>query len=356
MAELIEVPAGLNGVAVTATKVGDVLGDEGFYHYRGRSATDLARTSSFEDVAALVLDEAGGPAADPAARALPAEVAAAFNGGRAPDLRSAISLLGAAIGTRPAIDLSPAERRADAVALISALPTLVASVHHRQVIEPRPELGHAADYLRMVTGVEAAPEVARALETYLILAIDHGFNSSTFTARVVASTGADVGACVAAGFCALTGPRHGAVQTRILDMFDAVAARLAQGDDAETWMKGELAAGRRLLGFGHAVYRTTDPRSVLLAEVLAAADPARHAIVAAVEEAGVKVLAGRRLRPNVDLYSSMLLDACGLPRPLFTATFAVSRVVGWCAHILEQAAEPKVIRPAAYYIGPPPRH
>ncbi len=343
--ELIEVPVGLAGVAVTATTVGDVLGDEGFFHYRGRPVPDLARTSTFEEVAALVLDASGASALGD--RSLPPALGPLVG---PLGLRSGLSALGEVLGLRPLVDISRDERRADAVRLISAMPTLVASIHHGRLLEPRPGLGHVAGYLEMLTGVEAPPEVVRALETYLILTIDHGFNSSTFAARVIASTGADLAGCVVGGFAALSGPRHGAVQTRVLDMFDAIGTP----DAAEAWMRSEIASGHRLMGFGHSVYRAPDPRGAVLAEVLEAIDPERHALVSEVERAGLRLLAGRRLVANVDLWSSVLLEACGVPRTLFTATFAMSRIVGWCAHALEQCAEPKVIRPSAYYVGPMP--
>jgi citrate synthase len=342
--ELIEVPPGLAGVAVTSTTVGDVLGDEGIYHYRGRSAAALATSVSFEQAAAIVLDASGEPAVGDAT--LPTTLADLV--GRV-DLRGGLSALGAAIDTRPLVDESPDDRRATAVRLISTLPSLIASVHHGHLHTPRPDLGHVANYRWMLTGSDDEG-LARALETYCTLAIDHGFNSSTFAARVVASTGADLGACVLAAYGALTGPRHGAVHSTVLDMFDEIATP----DRAEEWMRTAMASRRRIPGFGHSVYRTIDPRVTVLREVTAAIAPDRYEFVLAVEQAAASVLAGRKLAANVDLYSPVLLDACAIPRNLFTATFAVARVVGWCAHILEQATEGKIIRPNAYYIGPPP--
>jgi citrate synthase len=324
--------------------VGDVLGDEGIYHYRGRSAAALATSESFERAAAIVLDASGEPAIGDAT--LPSALADLV--GRV-DLRGGLSALGAAIDTRPLVDESADDRRATAVRMISTLPTLIASVHHGQPCTPRPDLGHVANYRWMLTG-DDDPVLARALETYCTLAIDHGFNASTFAARVVASTGADLGACVLAAYGALTGPRHGAVHSQVLDMFDEIATP----DRAEEWMRAALASRRMIPGFGHSVYRTIDPRVTVLREVVAAIAPDRQEFVVAIEEAAGRVLAGRHLAANVDLYSPVLLDACAIPRNLFTATFATARVVGWCAHILEQATEPKIIRPAAYYIGPPP--
>ncbi len=346
MSELIEVPPGLAGVAVASTSVGDVEGEAGFYHYRGHNAVDLARTSTFEEVAALVLDDSGDPAI--ADVAVPAAVASLLP---QLDLRSALSVVAQHLSSGPLVDLTPDQRRADAVVLISLFPTLVASCHRRQLCTPTPGLGHAAGYLEMLTGTVPSPEAARALEVYLTLTIDHGFNVSTFATRVIASTGADLGACLLGGLAALLGPRHGGAPRQIADMFDGIAA----AGDARAWMKSHLAAGGRLPGFGHSVYRAPDPRGVLLAEVAEGLVPERFALAQEIEQAGHEILAGRRLVTNVDFYASVVLDAVGIPRSLFAQTFAVARVVGWCAHILEQAADRKIIRPAAYYVGPPPQ-
>lgn len=345
MAELIEVPPGLAGVAVTATSIGDVLGDDGLYHYRGRSAPDLARASDFESVAALVLDGSGNSLHGD--RSLPSTVASLVAD---VDLRTGLSALGAATSSGPLIELEPGERRADAVRLIAAMPTLIASLYHRRPVDPDPGLSPVADYLRMLTGSPPPDVVAAALEAYFVLTIDHGFNNSTFATRVVASTGADLAACVVAGYASLSGPRHGAAIERILDMFDAIGVP----DAAEDWMRNEIAARRRLLGFGHSVYRRPDPRLAVLREHGQRLAPERYALAAAVEDAGSRVLAGRHLAPNVDLLAVVVLEACGIPRGWFAATFAAARIVGWCAHAIEQASETKIIRPAAYYIGPPP--
>jgi len=345
VSELIDVPPGLAGVAVTATEIGDVLGDEGVYHYRGQSAVELARSSTFEAVASLVLDGSGVPLVGD--RSLPAEVAALVD---RLDLRSAISALGTSLGLRPLIEITPEQRVRDAVRLISAMPTVVASILHRTPVQPDPVLGHVADFVRMVRGEAAPAEIVAAMESFFVLTIDHGFSNSAFAARVVASSGADLVACVLAGFGSLTGPRHGADVERILEMFDAI------GDPqrAQEWMKAEIAARRPLQGFGHSVYRTVDPRLVLLRDVAAAVNPERQVMAEAVEQAGTRLLAGRRVKPNLDLYSPVVLEGCGIPRGWFTATFATARIVGLCAHAVEQATEPKILRPAAHYVGPPP--
>ena len=345
MNDLIDVPPGLAGVAVTATEIGDVLGQEGVYHYRGQLAVELARHSTFETVASLVLDGSGAPLVGD--RSLPADVAALVD---RLDLRSAMSVFGASLGLRPLIEITPEERVCDAARLISAMPTLVASILHRRPVPPDPLLGHVADFLRMVRGEPAPPEIVAAMEAFFVLTIDHGFSNSAFATRVVASSGADLAACVLAGFGSLTGPRHGADVERILDMFDAID----EPQRAEEWMKAEMAARRPLQGFGHSVYRTVDPRLTLLRDVGAAVNPERQVMAMAVEQAGTRLLAGRGVKPNLDLYSPVVLEGCGIPRGWFTAAFATARIVGLCAHAIEQATDPKILRPSAHYIGPPP--
>lgn len=346
MAGLIDVPPGLAGVAVADTEIGDVLGDRGYYHYRGRNAAELARTSTFERVAALVLD---GRDDEPLAadRSLPEAVVDLVP---RLSLRSALSVTGDALGLRPLTVTPPDEQRRAARRLVAMMPTLVASVVRGRAVAPDPSLGHAADVARMFTGTVPSPEVAAALQAYLVLAIDHGFNTGTFAARVVASTGTDLASCVVAGYGALSGPRHGADTERLLAMFEAIG----EPDRAEAWLRDEMANRRRLQGFGHAVYRATDPRLALLKEHGAVVAPELHRIAVAVEEAGARLLAGRRLVPNIDLHAAVVLEGCGVPRGSFIAAFATARIVAWCAHAMEQVRDDKVLRPAARYVGPPP--
>jgi citrate synthase len=368
---VIDVPRGLAGVAVAETSVGDVRGEEGFYHYHEYDATTLARRWSFEDVWRLLIDGAL-PADETERAAFAAETAAlrplppstdcvvgavASLGSPDAELRSLMAAIGASAGFRPVVDLSPAQRRHDGLVLAATMPTAVAALHRRrqglEPIAPDPVRDVVADYLHQL-GAEPTPEQVRALEQYLISTIDHGFNSSTFTARVVASTGADTGACVVAAMGALSGPRHGGAPSRALDMLDAIGTAAA----APGWVRAELDAGRRIPGFGHAVYRTTDPRSALLSEVANRLGGPRVAMAAEVEAVVVAELARRhperRLVTNVEYWASVVLEAAGVPRSLFTSTFAVARVVGWTAHILEQAADAKIIRPSAHYVGPDP--
>jgi citrate synthase len=374
MEELIDVPAGLHNVAVTDTVIGDVRGDEGFYHYRQYDATDLARTATFEDVWYLFErgslptdDECQRFRADVAAlRAVPAElheltdVVARVDDPPLSKLRTVLSASSGSTGARPMLDVEPARRVADARHLAAMVPAILARLHRRavgaDVVEPDDSLGHAAAYLHAVTGAVPRPEHARALEQYLILTIDHGFNASTFTGRVVASTGASIVDVVCAAIGALAGPLHGGAPSRALDALDAIGTP----DRAADWVRREVAAGRRIMGFGHAVYRAPDPRSALLRDV------ARELGGELVEQAmtiEAEILAtlaelkpDRPLPSNVEFYAGVIMATVGLPRQMFTPTFAVSRTVGWCAHALEQAEAPKLIRPSARYIGPAPQH
>ena len=197
--------------------------------------------------------------------------------------------------------------------------------------------------------------MARAIEQYQITTIDHGFNASTFTARVITSTGADLGAAVVGAIGALSGPLHGGAPSRALDMLDAIGTP----DNADAWVRDAVESGDRIMGFGHRVYKTDDPRSRAAARASPSASAATWpSSPSKVEQTVVDVLAelkpGRELYANVEFYAGVVMDRCGLPRELFTPTFASSRVIGWCANILEQAADNRIIRPSARYVGPPP--
>ncbi|GAA1235722.1 citrate/2-methylcitrate synthase [Oryzihumus leptocrescens] len=375
--ELVEVPRGLKGVVVTDTALGTVRGRQGFYHYRQYSAVELAERRSLEDVWHLQLEgrlpdaheRARFAAEVAAARHLPQDLwdalpLVAASGDPMTGLRTAVSWLGAARGMRPVYDLTPAERRADAVALAAPVPTILAALHRLAAgldpVPPRDDLGHAANYLWMITGQQPEPAAARAVEQYLVLTVDHGFNASTFTARVIASTGADVAACVVGALGALSGPLHGGAPSRALDTLDAIGS----ADRIDPWVRAAVESGDRIMGFGHPIYRTEDPRSRMLKGVargLATGRPEAERLVAFAEEVEHGVLSvlaelkpGRELHTNVEFYAGVVMELCGLPRAMFTPTFAVARVIGWSANVLEQALDSKIIRPSSRYVGPPP--
>ncbi|WP_433453097.1 citrate synthase [Streptomyces sp. CA-142005] len=371
---LIDAPRGLAGVVVTETEIGDVRGREGFYHYRQYSAVELARTRGFEDVWHLLVHgtlpdaerRAAFTAETAALRRLPEEVravlpaiaAASRVSGPLAGLRTALSLLGSARGLRPVYDIDADRRRADTLAVCAAVPTLLTALYRLgeglDPVEPREDLPYAANYLYMLTGEEPEPRRARAVEQYLISTVDHGFNASTFTARVIASTGADVAACLTGAVGALSGPLHGGAPSRALDTLDAIGTP----DRIDPWIRERVLAGDRIMGFGHAVYRTEDPRSRMLREIAQSFGGPRVDFAVEVERRVEAILAelkpGRELHTNVEFYAGVVMELCGLPREMFTPTFAEARVVGWSANILEQAADSKIIRPVARYVGPTP--
>ena len=366
----IDVPRGLAGVAVAETEVGDVRGEEGFYHYRQYSAVDLAERRTLEDVWHLMLR---GTLPDRDARdafhrdlvprrAIPPGTAALLPGlvraSATPlaALRTAVSLVGAELDMRSWLDIEPDELAGQALRITAVIPTVVAALHRldsgHDPIDPDPALPAAADYLRMMSGQVPDPDRARALEQYLIATIDHGFNASTFTARVITSTGADLAAAVTGAIGALSGPLHGGAPSRALDLLEEIRT----ADRAEEIVRQKVAAGERIMGFGHRVYRTQDPRATLLRDAALRLGGPRVELAVAVEQTVEAVLAelkpGRELYANVEYFAGVVFEQVGLPPALFTPTFVASRAIGWCAHILEQAADNRLIRPTARYVGP----
>ncbi|WP_329545128.1 citrate synthase/methylcitrate synthase [Streptomyces sp. NBC_01356] len=368
----VDVPRGLAGVVVTDTELGDVRGLEGFYHYRQYSAVELAQARGFEDVWHLLvhgeLPDAGQRAEfagrtaelrrlpDEVRAALPAIAAATGHSGALAGLRTALSLLGASLGFRPVYDIDAGRRRADTLSACAAVPTLLTALYRLgqglEPVEPREDLAYAANYLYMLTGSEPDDARTRAIEQYLISTIDHGFNASTFTARVIASTGADVAACLVGAVGALSGPLHGGAPSRALDTLDAIGTP----DRIDPWIRERVLAGERIMGFGHPVYRTEDPRSRMLRGIARGFGGPLVDFAVEVERQVEAILAelkpGRELHTNVEFYAGVVMELCGLPREMFTPTFAAARVVGWSANILEQAEDSKIIRPAARYVGP----
>lgn len=367
MTPLIDAPAGLEGMVVANTTVGDVLGHEGFFHYRGYPAPALAETHTFEavwhllhhghlptpgELRAFTLETAG-------RRAIPPDVmevlpAIATTGAPMAVLRTLVSLV--AQDARPWLDLTVDEREQQALTLAAVVPSLVAAAwrarHGLDPVPPDPSLGLAADYLRMITGLPPTEVAARAVERYLLLTVDHGFNASTFAARVVASAGADLASAAVAGIGALSGPLHGGAPSRVVDMLRDIGSP----SNARPWLERAMAAGQRIMGFGHRVYRTEDPRSAALKTTALELGGPVVDLALTVERIALEILdtryPERNLRTNVEFYAGVVLHEIGLPAPLFPPTFAVSRMVGWMAHVLEQTEGNRIIRPASRYVGP----
>ncbi len=366
-----EAPAGLAGVSVARTEVSDVLGRQGFYHYRGYNAVDIARRGRVEDAWHLLLR---GDLPTPQQRAdfaretaelrdLPAGVSELLPAiarlsppGSLASLRTAISVAAQAIGCKPWTDQSEAETAEQALRLSAIMPVLAAQLFRlasgQQPVQPRADLGYSENYLYMITGAVPADRARYAVERYLMLTIDHGFNNSTFTSRVIASSGADLGAVVTGALGALSGPFHGGAPARVFDMLDAIGTP----DNAESWLRHAIEHGDKLMGFGHRIYKTIDPRSALLHEVARELHSERVAFSEVVEKTAVQLLAelkpGRELYANVEFYAGVVLEAAGLPREMFTATFACSRIIGWMANAAEQISDNRIFRPLANYQGP----
>ena len=369
--EPFEAAPGLAGVSVARTEVSDVLGRKGFYHYRGYNAVDIARRGRVEDAWHLLLRGELPTAAqreefarqtaalrqlpDGVAELLPA-VARLSRPGSLESLRSAVSLTAQAMGCRPWTDQAAEETAEQAARFAAVMPTLAAQLFRlasgQPPVPPRPDLGYSDNYLYMITGKEPDDRSRYAVERYLMLTIDHGFNNSTFTSRVIASSGADLGAVVTGALGALSGPFHGGAPARVFDMLDAIGSP----DNAEAWLRRAISNGDKLMGFGHRIYKTVDPRSELLHEVARELNSERVEFAELVEKTAVELLAelkpGRELYANVEFYAGVVLEAARLPREMFSATFACSRVIGWMANVLEQIQDNRIFRPLARYAGP----
>jgi citrate synthase len=359
------VASGLEGVVAAETCLSSVDGEAGELIIAGFPVEELASRATFEEVVYLlwhdVLPDPGQLAAFReklcARRALPGATlellrAAAYE--RVP----AMDALRMAAGT---VSLGGADGAYDeALALVASMPTIVAAYWRllggEEPVAPEPGLGHAANYLYMLSEEEPGEEYVRALETYLNTVSDHGMNASTFAARVIVATRSDVVSAAVGAIGALKGPLHGGAPGPALD----VVFEIGEADRAEPVLREKLEHGERLMGFGHRIYKVRDPR----ADVLAAAaerlyatdgDGDLYKLALAVEKAALKVLAehkpGRNLQTNVEFYTALLLHGLGLPVDLFTPTFAVARVAGWTAHCFEQQALDRLIRPQSVYVG-----
>ena len=277
---------------------------------------------------------------------------------RTGNTRADVQAAVATLATEPLIDVSDEQARDD-LARISALDARL-----RRAVRPRrrprrrsrhPRPGTAAERFLTRWRGEADPRHAKAIDAYWVSAAEHGMNASTFTARVVASTGADVAAALSAAIGALSGPLHGGAPSRVLKMLDEVE----RSGDAAAWVERALDSGQRLMGFGHRVYRAEDPRSRVLRRTARELGSTRYEVAEALEAAALDALRARKpdrvLATNVEFWSAVVLDFAEVPADLFTPLFVCARTAGWSAHILEQKREARLIRPSALYAGPAPR-
>jgi citrate synthase len=356
MTATVEVQSGLEGVVAFATEIAEPDRAGGALRYRGVDIEDLVGKVPFEQVWGLLVDGKllpGMPPAEPH----PLYV---HSGDPRVDVQAALALLGPQWGFRELIDISDEEARDNlARASVMALSFVAQSargwgrppVPQREVDTARsiPER-----FLIRWRG-EADPKHVEAIDAYWISAAEHGMNASTFTARVVASTGADVAAALSAAVGALSGPLHGGAPSRVLKMLDEVA----EMGDADRYVKELLDRGERLMGFGHRIYRAEDPRARVLRETSRRLGSPRVEVAEALEIAALAELQARKpdrvLATNVEFWSAVVLDFAEVPPELFTPMFTCARTAGWSAHIMEQKREGRLIRPTAKYVGPGPR-
>ena len=358
---LVKSQIGLDGVPAAETVLSHVDGERGELIIAGEHVKDLAGQSSFEGVTARLWNAATGKTLSEAdlRASLGAARERAF--ARLPDLLPATRGLSIVDGFRAAVAGLRAESGLEHEAtIVGAFPVIAGALVQRargkDPVAPDPNIGHAADTLRMLRGREPEPREVAALDAYLVTVCDHGMNASTFATRVVASTQADLFAAVTAGYCALTGPLHGGAPEPVLEMLDAIGTR----ERIRPWVDAALARGERLMGFGHRIYRVRDPRADVLKAAIErlAADgadlPFAGEVEAYIREALRKKNPNRPLETNVEFFTAILLDALDIPRQAFTPIFAVARVAGWTAHAREQQRTGRLIRPSSSYVGAKP--
>jgi citrate synthase len=353
--------SGLDGIVAAATRLSHVDGERGELVIAGFHVGDLAEHACFEETTWLLwygelpstTQLASFRAELTAARGLsPSAVALLRDCARAN--LDPMDALRAAAGT---ISL----RSDEPAAIAAVIPVMVAAYWRlqrgRDPLVPRPDLGHAENFLYLLNGDLPDREKVRGLETYLNTVVDHGLNASTFTARVITSTGSDLVSAIVGALGALKGPLHGGAPGPALDM----VFEIADASRAEAFLRRKIEAGEKLMGFGHRVYKVRDPRADVLAKAAErmytrAGDMSLYRLVRSVEETAVRLLEeykpGRRLQTNVEYYTALLLHGLGLEASLFTPTFAIARVSGWIAHALEQRRANRIIRPQSEYVGP----
>ena len=349
--------AGLEKVVAAETVLSDVQGANGRLIIRGLDVEHLAGDLTYEQAAAHLWRGFFESMPDDLRPLLGAARVAAFQR-LTPDFQR-LSVLPETEGLRAALSLSPDGHNLQSAIDLTATTAVATGAIARlkggkTPLAPDPYAAHAADLLRMIRGDIPAEHEARALGAYLVTVCDHGLNASTFVARCVASTQAGLGSAVIAGLSALKGPLHGGAPGPVLDMLDGIGA----AGNAEAWIRNALDKGERLMGFGHRVYRTRDPRADVLKRVVAGL-PSSHgrlALAQAIEGRILQRLAAekpdRKLDTNVEYYTAILLEALGAPRGLFTCLFACGRVTGWIAHAREQLSTGRLVRPASLYVGP----
>jgi citrate synthase len=350
---MLTVNPGLAGVVAFDTGIAEPDRAGGALRYRGIDVAKLIGHASFGDVWGLLVDgtfDHGLPATEPFPLPL-------HSGNLRVDVQAAIATIAPRLGLRELIDVDDEQARDDLARSSDLVLSFVAQAARGSespaVPQHRVDEGRTATE-RFLIRWQGEPDARRAeaIDRYWICAAEHGMNASTFTGRVVASTGADVAACLSAAVGAMSGPLHGGAPARALGMVEAVE----RGEDPRAYVKRVLDNGRRLMGFGHAIYRAEDPRARILRAAAADLGAPRYEVARALELAALAELRERKpdrvLETNVEFWAAIVLDFAGVPAELFTPMFTCARMAGWSAHILEQKRLNKIIRPSADYVGP----
>lgn len=359
----MDVQRGLKGVIAAETSIAEVDGSNGRLVYRGYEIRDIATTYSYEEIAHLLwfseLPSKGqlesfksnlasyrnlSPTMEKVLPALPEDM----------DMMSVVRTVISSAGDQSMTRKPTVE---DAMKLTAVIPTIIAYrkriLEGKDVIAPCMKYSHVENYLYMLNGRPASPEHIRALETYMILTMEHGMNASTFSARVTASTESDLVSAVTSAIGTMKGPLHGGAPSEVLVLLN----ELAEVKDKKTYLRDKIIAGEKLMGFGHRVYKTHDPRSIALKETLSGLVGRDRWLDLAleVENAAIEVLEqlkpGRGLYTNVEFYAAAIMKAINMDASLFTPTFSASRMVGWTAHVLEQGENNVIYRPLSRYVG-----
>ncbi len=347
---------GLEGVIAFETEIAEPDRDGSALRYRGVDIEDLVGRVSFGNVWGLLVDNAFQPGLPPA-EPYPIPV---HSGDVRVDVQSAIAMLAPAWGLQPLLDVDDVRAREDLARVSVMAMSFVAQAARGlgQPMVPQSEIDRARTVVeRMMIRWrgEPDPKHVQAVDAYFVSAAEHGMNASTFTARVIASTGADVPAAISGAIGAMSGPLHGGAPSRVLGMLEAVE----RSGDARAYVRDVLDRKERLMGFGHRVYRAQDPRAKVLRRTAQELGSPRYEVALALEEAALAELRERRpdrvLETNVEFWAAILLDFAQVPAHMFTSMFTCARLAGWSAHILEQKRTGRLVRPSATYIGPGPR-
>jgi citrate synthase len=347
---------GLEGVIAFESEIAEPDKEGSALRYRGVDIDDLVGRVSFGNVWGLLVDDQFNPGL-PNAEPFPLPV---HSGDVRVDVQSAIAMLAPAWGFQPTLDISDEEIRSNlartSVMVLSYLAQAARGIIAAPIPESEIDKAHTVVERMMIRWRgEPDPLHVRAIDAYFVSAAEHGMNASTFTARVIASTGADVAAALSGAIGAMSGPLHGGAPSRVLHMIEEVE----KTGNAESYVKGLLDRKERLMGFGHRVYRAEDPRARTLRRTAKELNAPRYEVAEALEKAALKELRERQpdrvLETNVEFWAAIILDFAEVPAPLFTSMFTAARTAGWSAHILEQKRTGRLIRPSARYVGKPPR-